>query len=249
MSDRKYFQQGAENKMNFMDAVKQVVEGKVMRRQNWTGMMKDNKRLIVDKYGMLKTISFQYVERYEPTVEDVLSEDWVEVEKQKYEVQNVYETDGIQYFVLRTDFSFGDEDPLRRDEMLTLSHYLNITFSAKAEAYKAALSVPTSPVFDYDYHKCPVCEGAITYRPGNQGKCEIGCIEYDVDPQGENVSAQLFDGAYDEDSYLLNLEPNGWNRENNDMKVNMRKFQESVRFWRENNRYLKRLETLKSGQV
>lgn len=228
--------------MDFVSAVKRVQEGKLMKRTGWDGFH----RLIQDDYGVLQIISFRYIQSYEATLEDVLAHDWVEVKKEKYVVHKAFEVDGLQHFVLDVEkpFILDEDQTIRRDELLTLSKYVEVTFADECKTFESTLTIPQPPEFDYNYHQCPLCQHAISFAEENEDSCPNGCVSYDVDPQGETVSVQFFDGMYDEDSYLLNLEPEGWNRESNYLKVNLKKFQEIIRYWKENDRYLKRLEKM-----
>ncbi|MDF2534345.1 MAG: hypothetical protein K0R18_502 [Bacillales bacterium] len=103
--------------------------------------------------------------------------------------------------------------------------------------------------FDYNYHVCPICSKELNseYDGATDLWCSNGCVTYDVDPQGENVSVKIFGEEY----FLLELykeallqwhpiQPRDYERQKK-FDEDMKKFLERVSYWKANDRYLAKI--------
>jgi len=228
--------------MNFLEVVKGLEEGKVYRREGWNqNPGEEDERLIKNEYGILQKIAFTYVNEYRVVDEDVLADDWVEIEKEKYVLKDLNEEKGLQYFTIgRNDSFFTTDNVFSRYEFKNMMKYLDIEYDEQYSEVIDSLMNPPLSDFDYHFRKCPICEESLLFQDSNVGKCSNGCVEYDVDPQGETVTVSLFDSELDDENFLVSLYKTGWSANDRDMVVDLQKFQEAILYWRENERYKKR---------
>lgn len=50
--------------------------------------------------------------------------------------------------------------------------------------------------FNYNFDVCPICGKEMTYGDNVESECENKCIRFDIDPQGETVTAYIDDKWY-----------------------------------------------------
>lgn len=99
--------------------------------------------------------------------------------------------------------------------------------------------------FEYDFKKCGVCDSEmVSHNHGFILKCCNGCCNYYVDMQGGTAVVELF-GKQDED-HLFAVGLHEKNLHNNrelieKLKYDEQKLLESLRYWRENDRYLMKI--------
>ena len=155
--------------------------------------------------------------------------------------------DGMSYFTIEKDKFIKEKETLNLYEFTKLLRYVYINYEEQYETIMHNITNPSIIPFDYNFTKCPVCENVIAFDEHNCANCSNGCVSYDVDPQGENVKVQLLGNRYQGERFVINLYEDGWHKENQRLIANVKKFEQVIYYWKENERFKKRLRRKKRG--
>lgn len=97
--------------------------------------------------------------------------------------------------------------------------------------------------FNYNFNNCFICDSKmLEFDSGLILKCKNGCCNYDIDPQGENIFVELFDGEGESEdlAFCIGLYERTWHRQEQieQLKLEEQRLLEAIKYWKTNERYL-----------